>query len=167
MIPIEIKNLKTVEGFKSNIRKWEPNECECKLCKDFKPKLECVNLFWFFNWAVATKKVILKSMLPKLTFLGECLRRGPFLTAVNSLYVETVSMTQKTNFIMWIKETIIITSFRVFEIRQAHWALQSSVSDNCIPDKVTGMTDFSKTFDTLNHELVLAKHKVYSLREEY
>ena len=49
MIPIEIKNLKSLEDFKSNIRDWEINECDCKLCKYLMPSLEYVNLFWFFK----------------------------------------------------------------------------------------------------------------------
>ena len=32
MIPIEIKNSSTVETFKRKISKWEPNDCDCKLC---------------------------------------------------------------------------------------------------------------------------------------
>ena len=35
MIPIEIKNSSTVEMFKSKISKWEPNDCDGKLCQNF------------------------------------------------------------------------------------------------------------------------------------
>ena len=35
MIPIEIKNSSTVEMFKSKKCKWEPNDCDCKLCQNF------------------------------------------------------------------------------------------------------------------------------------
>ena len=34
MVPIEMKDLKSLEGFKNKIRKWEPDGCDCKLCKD-------------------------------------------------------------------------------------------------------------------------------------
>ena len=39
MIPIEIKNLKSREDYKRDVRKWEPNECDCELCKGFIPSL--------------------------------------------------------------------------------------------------------------------------------
>ena len=32
MVLLELKNLSEVEIFKSEIRKWEPMECECTLC---------------------------------------------------------------------------------------------------------------------------------------
>ena len=35
MIPIEIKNSSIVEIFKSKISKWEPNDCDCKICQDY------------------------------------------------------------------------------------------------------------------------------------
>ena len=35
MIPIEIKNSSTVEMFKSKKCKWEPNDCDGKLCQNF------------------------------------------------------------------------------------------------------------------------------------
>ena len=35
MLPIEMKNSLTVEIFKSKIRKWEPNDCDCKRCQDY------------------------------------------------------------------------------------------------------------------------------------
>ena len=34
MVPMEMKNLKSLEDFKNKIRKWEPGGCDCKLCKD-------------------------------------------------------------------------------------------------------------------------------------
>ena len=45
MIPIEIKNSSTVEIFKSKISKWEPNDCDCKLCQDYLHRIGYVNLF--------------------------------------------------------------------------------------------------------------------------
>ena len=31
-IPVEIKNSLRVKIFKNKVRKWEPNDCDCKLC---------------------------------------------------------------------------------------------------------------------------------------
>ena len=45
MIPIEIKNSSTVEIFKTKISKWEPNDCDCKLCQDYLHRIGYVNLF--------------------------------------------------------------------------------------------------------------------------
>ena len=45
MIPIEIKNSSTVEIFESKIIKWEPNDCDCKLCQDYLHRIGYVNLF--------------------------------------------------------------------------------------------------------------------------
>ena len=44
MIPIEIKNLKSLEYFKNKVRTWKLDECDCKLCKDFVSNLGYVNL---------------------------------------------------------------------------------------------------------------------------
>ena len=44
MITIEIKNSLTVEIFKSKISKWEPNDCECKLCQDYLHRTGYINL---------------------------------------------------------------------------------------------------------------------------
>ena len=35
MIPMEMKNLKSLEDFRNKIRRWEPEGRDCKLCKDF------------------------------------------------------------------------------------------------------------------------------------
>ena len=44
MTPIEIKNSSTIDIFKSQIRKWEPNDCDWKLCHDYLHRIGCVNL---------------------------------------------------------------------------------------------------------------------------
>ena len=44
MILIKIKNSSTVEMFKSKMSKWEPNECDCKLCQDYLHRNGYVNL---------------------------------------------------------------------------------------------------------------------------
>ena len=35
MVSLEMKNFKSLEGFKNKIRRREPDGCDCKLCKDF------------------------------------------------------------------------------------------------------------------------------------
>ena len=49
MVPIEMKDLKSLEGFKNKIRKWEPDGCDCKLCKDFVSNLGYVSLVWLWD----------------------------------------------------------------------------------------------------------------------
>ena len=44
MVPMEMKNLKSLEDFKNKIRKWEPAGCDCKLYKDFVSNLGYVSL---------------------------------------------------------------------------------------------------------------------------
>ena len=44
MIPIEIKNSSSVEMFRSEISKREPNDCDCKLCQDYLYRVGYVNL---------------------------------------------------------------------------------------------------------------------------
>ena len=44
MATIEIKNPSTVEMFKNKISKWEPNDCNCKLCHDYLHRIGYVNL---------------------------------------------------------------------------------------------------------------------------
>ena len=33
LVPEYIKNATSLDEFKANIRNWEPNGCECRLCK--------------------------------------------------------------------------------------------------------------------------------------
>ena len=35
MIPSELKTISDFEKFKSEIRKWEPLSCKCKLCRPY------------------------------------------------------------------------------------------------------------------------------------
>ena len=35
LLPNEIKDVETLEEFKSKIRIWKPEKCPCYLCKDF------------------------------------------------------------------------------------------------------------------------------------
>ena len=44
MIPIEIKNFSTVGMFKNKVSKWEPNDCDCKLCQVYLHRLGYINL---------------------------------------------------------------------------------------------------------------------------
>ena len=43
MVPMEMKNLKSLEDFKNKIRKLEPDGGGCKLCKDFVSNLGYVS----------------------------------------------------------------------------------------------------------------------------
>ena len=38
-IPVEIKNKDSLDGFKTEIKKWKPSECPCRVCKTFVPTL--------------------------------------------------------------------------------------------------------------------------------
>ena len=49
MVPMEITNLKSLEDFKNKIRRWEPNICEHKLCRDFVLNLRYVNFVWLWD----------------------------------------------------------------------------------------------------------------------
>ena len=43
MIPSEIKDLSTLEKFKSEIKQWTPSECPCRLCRTYIPNLGFIN----------------------------------------------------------------------------------------------------------------------------
>ena len=45
MVPEKIKSLSTLEEFKREIAGWVPDNCPCRLCKDFIPGLGFVTLF--------------------------------------------------------------------------------------------------------------------------
>ena len=49
MVPMQIRNLKSLEDFRNKIRRWEPDGCDCKLCKDFVLNLGYVNLVWLWD----------------------------------------------------------------------------------------------------------------------
>ena len=34
-VPGNIKNASSLKGFKSLIKKWQPNNCTCRLCKTY------------------------------------------------------------------------------------------------------------------------------------
>ena len=42
-IPIEIRNSVSLNVFKSKIRNWSPDECTCRLCRDYVYRLGYVN----------------------------------------------------------------------------------------------------------------------------
>ena len=44
IVPFELKNLNDVEIFKSEIRKWEPMQCECTLCLPYMHSIGYVNI---------------------------------------------------------------------------------------------------------------------------
>ena len=41
----DMKNVNDIETFKSNIRKWKPVNCHCKLCLDYVSCVGYVNTF--------------------------------------------------------------------------------------------------------------------------
>ena len=49
MVPVEMKNLRSLEDFKNKIRRWESDGCDCKPCKEFVSNLGYVNLVWLWD----------------------------------------------------------------------------------------------------------------------
>ena len=43
IIPKDIKTLPSVNLFKTKIKKWDPSDCPCKLCKIYIPGLGYIN----------------------------------------------------------------------------------------------------------------------------
>ena len=72
MVPMEMKNLKSFEDLKNKIRKWEPDGCDCKLCKDFESNLGYVNLvcLWDIRLTVGLRKFCLNSSAKKITAMS-------------------------------------------------------------------------------------------------
>ena len=72
MVPMEMKNLKNLEDFKNNIRKWEPDGCDYKLCKDFASNLGYVNLvrLWDIRLTVGIRKFCLNLSAKKVTTMS-------------------------------------------------------------------------------------------------
>ena len=44
MIPLEIKNINSLQKFKTEIRKWAPENCSCYLCRPYIKDLRFVEL---------------------------------------------------------------------------------------------------------------------------
>ena len=44
MIPLEIKNINSLQKFKTEIRKWAPKNCSCYLCRPYIHNLGFVDL---------------------------------------------------------------------------------------------------------------------------
>ena len=44
MVPPELKNLNDIDIFKSDVRKWEPIQCECTLCLPYMHSIGYVNI---------------------------------------------------------------------------------------------------------------------------
>ena len=61
MVSLEMKNFKSLEGFKNKIRRWEPDGCDCKLCKGFVSNLGYGSLFWDIHLTVRIRKFCLIS----------------------------------------------------------------------------------------------------------
>ena len=66
-VPMEMRNLKSLEDFKNKVRKWEPDGCDCKLCKDFVPNLGYVSFVWLWDirLTVGRRKFCLNSSAKK------------------------------------------------------------------------------------------------------
>ena len=35
LVPSELKEKQSIAGFKNEIKKWKPNDCPCRLCKNY------------------------------------------------------------------------------------------------------------------------------------
>ena len=44
MVPMEMNNLKSLGDFRGKMRRWKPDGCDCKPCKNFVSNLGYVNL---------------------------------------------------------------------------------------------------------------------------
>ena len=77
MVPVEMKNLRSLEDFKNKIRRWEPDGCDCKLCKEFVSNLGYVNLVWLWDigLTVRIRKYDLISSATKCLPCRHCLLR--------------------------------------------------------------------------------------------
>ena len=45
LIPAEMKYLDSLETFKSKIRMWKPNNCPCRICKNYIPNVGFLETF--------------------------------------------------------------------------------------------------------------------------
>ena len=45
MLPESFKSITALEKFQSEIKKWVPNNCECRLCKEYVPKVGFTKTF--------------------------------------------------------------------------------------------------------------------------
>ena len=45
MLPISFKNITTLKKFGDEIKKWIPNNCECRLCKNYVAKVGFIKTF--------------------------------------------------------------------------------------------------------------------------
>ena len=77
MVPVEMKNLRSLKDFKNKIRRWEPDGCDCKLCKEFVSNLGYVNLVWLWDigLTVRIRKYGLISSATKCLPCRHCLLR--------------------------------------------------------------------------------------------
>ena len=45
MLPKHIKSISTLEKFKTEIKKWVPDNCPCRLCKTYVSQVDFINIF--------------------------------------------------------------------------------------------------------------------------
>ena len=50
IVQTKVKEMKTLSGFKSGIKKWWPQNCPCKVCKRNQPNIGFYNLVPFHAW---------------------------------------------------------------------------------------------------------------------
>ena len=44
LVPEEYKSIKSIDKFKTEIKKWQPSKCPCRLCKDYVTGVGYVNI---------------------------------------------------------------------------------------------------------------------------
>ena len=44
LVPTELKGIENIDKFKTAIKKWQPNDCPCRLCKDYEAGVGFVNI---------------------------------------------------------------------------------------------------------------------------
>ena len=44
LVPTELKGIENIDKFKAAIKKWQPNDCPCRLCKDYDAGVGFVNI---------------------------------------------------------------------------------------------------------------------------
>ena len=77
MVPMEMKCLKSLEDFRNKIRRWEADECDCKLCQVFVSNLGYVNLVWLWDISltIRIRNTVWFQVLGKTCYVGICLLR--------------------------------------------------------------------------------------------
>ena len=84
--------MKSFADFKNIIRKWEQNQYDCKLCKDFVPSIGYINRIHWFDFL--SSELTTKNMVLKMTrTLSDEPEGLSFLTSVNGLFIYNINIT--------------------------------------------------------------------------